>query len=319
MREQFDRQLARLRQELVSIYAETDLQLHDAVDSLVQGDKAKARAVKKATRAIDLRCNELEDRAYNLIVLQNPVASDLRLLQFVIYCNFNLARMSNHVRNIAKTTKRCAGHDVPGQLLDLLASEAHLVYRVLGATVQAIVDNDIAEAAELPELDRPVDDLYKSFYSSFSRLGPDDDIDAASRVIMAARMLERISDNSVEVGERLVFLLTGNHEALTALADMDEEEIEDLYVGQNASFSLGAEKIERLANQIPEIEVVADSDPIVDDEIISGNMSQALEMAARAAAQAKAEKAAKKAQKAGAQKEAPKDGAKGAQKGGDPR
>ena len=101
MREQFDRQLARLRQELVSIYAETDLQLHDAVDSLVQGDKAKARAVKKATRAIDLRCNELEDRAYNLIVLQNPVASDLRLLQFVIYCNFNLARMSNHVRNIA--------------------------------------------------------------------------------------------------------------------------------------------------------------------------------------------------------------------------
>ncbi len=136
---------------------------------------------------------------------------------------------------------------------------------------------------------------------------------------MAARMLERISDNSVEVGERLVFLLTGNHEALTALADMDEEEIEDLYVGQNASFSLGAEKIERLANQIPEIEVGADSDPIVDDEIISGNMSQALEMAARAAAQAKAEKAAKKAQKAGAQKEAPKDGAKGAQKGGDPR
>lgn len=299
MREQFDRQLAGLRQELVSIYASIDLQLHDAVDSLIEGDKEKARAVKRATRSIDRRSSELEDDAYNLIVLQNPVASDLRLLQFIIYANFNLARMSNHVRNIAKTTKRCAGHNVPGQLLDLLASQAHLVYRVLGATVQAIVDNDIAEAAELPELDRPVDTLYKSFYRTFSRLGPDDDIDAASRVIMAARMLERISDNSVEVGERVVFLLTGNRGPLTALADMDEEELEDLYVSQNAAFTLESEKIESLANQIPEIEIGDDTDPIVDDEEIAGNMAQALELAAQVAAQAKAEKAARKAAKSG--------------------
>ena len=191
--------------------------------------------MKKATRAIDSRCADLEDRAYNLIVLQNPVASDMRLLQFVIYVNFNLARMSNHVRNIAKTTKRCVGREIPRQMLDLLASQAHLVYRVLGTTVEAIVDNDIAEAAELPEFDRPVDDLYKSFYSSFSHLGPDDDIDAVSRVMMAARMLERISDNSVEVGERLVFLLTGSRAELAVLADMDEEELEDLYASQNAA------------------------------------------------------------------------------------
>ncbi|MCI8675749.1 MAG: phosphate uptake regulator PhoU [Atopobiaceae bacterium] len=298
MREQFDKQLARLRQELVAIYTEIDLQLHKAVDSLVEGDKAKAREVKKATRAIDSRCADLEDRVYNLIVLQNPVASDMRLLQFVIYVNFNLARMSNHVRNIAKTTKRCVGREIPRQMLDLLASQAHLVYRVLGTTVEAIVDNDIAEAAELPEFDRPVDDLYKSFYSSFSHLGPDDDIDAVSRVMMAARMLERISDNSVEVGERLVFLLTGSRAELAVLADMDEEELEDLYASQNAAFTMGADKIETVVNQIPEIEVGTSTNPILDDEEIAGNLAQALEMAANAAARAKEEKARRKSQKA---------------------
>lgn len=298
MREQFDKQLARLRQELVAIYTEIDLQLHKAVDSLVESDKAKAREVKKATRAIDSRCADLEDRAYNLIVLQNPVASDMRLLQFVIYVNFNLARMSNHVRNIAKTTKRCVGREIPRQMLDLLASQAHLVYRVLGTTVEAIVDNDIAEAAELPEFDRPVDDLYKSFYSSFSHLGPDDDIDAVSRVMMAARMLERISDNSVEVGERLVFLLTGSRAELAVLADMDEEELEDLYASQNAAFTMGADKIETVVNQIPEIEVGTSTNPILDDEEIAGNLAQALEMAANAAARAKEEKARRKSQKA---------------------
>ncbi len=169
---------------------------------------------------------------------------------------------------------------------------------MLGTTVEAIVDNDIAEAAELPEFDRPVDDLYKSFYSSFSHLGPDDDIDAVSRVMMAARMLERISDNSVEVGERLVFLLTGSRAELAVLADMDEEELEDLYASQNAAFTMGADKIETVVNQIPEIEVGTSTNPILDDEEIAGNLAQALEMAANAAARAKEEKARRKSQKA---------------------
>ena len=290
MREQFDRQLATLRQELVSIYACIDLELHDAVDSLVEGDKAKARRVKKATREIDRRCAELEDGAYNLIVLQNPVASDLRLLQFFIYANFNLARMSNHVRNIAKTTKRCADRNVPGRLLDLLDAQAHLVYRVLGASVQCIVDNDLAEAAELPELDRPVDELYKSFYRTFSRLDADDDIDAASRVIMAARMLERISDNAVEVGERVAFLLTGSREALSVLADMDEEELEDLYASQAPSFTIDADAVARVANRIPELEL-GDGEL---DEQVGEHLRQALALAAKVRAQYKAEKAAKK-------------------------
>lgn len=290
MREQFDRQLATLRQELVSIYASIDLELHDAVDSLVEGDKAKARRVKKATREIDQRCAELEDGAYNLIVLQNPVASDLRLLQFFIYANFNLARMSNHVRNIAKTTKRCADRNVPGRLLDLLDAQAHLVYRVLGASVQCIVDNDLAEAAELPELDRPVDELYKSFYRTFSRLDADDDIDAASRVIMAARMLERISDNAVEVGERVAFLLTGSREALSVLADMDEEELEDLYASQAPSFTIDADAVARVANRIPELEL-GDGEL---DEQVGEHLRQALALAAKVRAQYKAEKAAKK-------------------------
>lgn len=290
MREQFDRQLATLRQELVSIYASIDLELHDAVDSLVEGDKAKARRVKKATREIDRRCAELEDGAYNLIVLQNPVASDLRLLQFFIYANFNLARMSNHVRNIAKTTKRCADRNVPGRLLDLLDAQAHLVYRVLGASVQCIVDNDLAEAAELPELDRPVDELYKSFYRTFSRLDADDDIDAASRVIMAARMLERISDNAVEVGERVAFLLTGSREALSVLADMDEEELEDLYASQAPSFTIDADAVARVANRIPELEL-GDGEL---DEQVGEHLRQALALAAKVRAQYKAEKAAKK-------------------------
>ena len=253
MREQFDRQLAELRLELVSIYADVDLELHDAVDALVEGGAKKAKRAKKATRGIDERCADLEDRAYNLIVLQQPVASDLRLLEFIIYVNFNLARMSNHARNIAKTAKRCADLKVPGQLLDLLASQAHLVYRVLSATVESIVENDLALASSLPELDKPVDELYKQFFKTFATLGPKDDMDAATRVIMSARMLERISDNSVEAGERLVFLLTGRRQSLYDLADLDDDELADLYAAKGAGLTYDRDADLLVAERIPEV------------------------------------------------------------------
>lgn len=253
MREQFTRKLTELRQELIAIYTEIDLNLHRAVDSLLAGDKQVARAVKKETRAIDKRCVALEDSAYQLIALQNPLASDLRLLQFVIFVNFNLARMSSHVRNIAKMTKRSSEKRIPPQLLDLIRGQADLVYMVLSATVKTIVENDLAEAAELPQLNKPVNALYKSFYKVFAQLRTEDEITAASRILMASRMLERISDNAVEVGERVVFLLTGNRESLDNLADLDEEELEDLYVGQNPSLRKGVKKIEKMTSKIPEV------------------------------------------------------------------
>lgn len=255
MREAFNRQLTELRQELVSIYATIDLALHDAVDALVEGDKAKAKLVKSLTRDLDRRSAELEDRAFLLIATQQPVAGDLRLIKFVIFANFNLARMSNHVRNIAKTAKRCCGREVPGQLLDLLASEGHLVYRVLSASVMAIVEEDLRQAVSLPGLDEPVDELYKQFFRTLAALGPDDDRDAASRVVMASRMLERISDNAVEVGERLAGLLTGERRSLDDLADLDDEDLEGLLATRGAGQLEDRFVDEGLARQIPEVTI----------------------------------------------------------------
>ena len=253
MRDQFNKQLTELRQELISIYTDVDLELHDAVDALVEGDKQAAKAAKRATRQIDRRCADLEDKAYNLIVLQQPVASDLRLLQFIIYVDFNLARMSNHARNIAKTASRVSEMDLPQQLLDLLASEAHLVYRVLGSAVEAIIESDLALASSLPELDEPVDQLYKQFFKTLAKLSPEDDIEAVSKIVMSARMLERISDNAVETGERLVFLLTGRRRSLDDLADLDDDELSDLYAARGACMTSNVGRDIEIANKIPEV------------------------------------------------------------------
>ncbi len=253
MRSAFNEQLASIRQELISLYTDVDLELHEAVEALVARDSNLAKEIYNNTRHIDKRCAKLEDDAYNLIVLQQPVASDLRLLQFIIYVNFNLARMSNHTRNLVKCARRVSGKEVPMHLIDLVCSEAHLVYRVLGSAIEAIVEGDLELASSLPELDEPVDILYKQFYKTFAKLGPNVDMDAATQIIMSARMLERISDNAVETGERLVFLLTGKRRNLEKLAQMDDEELNGLYAVRGVGLTRHSDKDAKIIECIPEV------------------------------------------------------------------
>ncbi len=253
MRSAFNEQLAALRQELITLYTDVDLELHEAVNALISRDSNLAKSIYENTRHIDKRCADLEDNAYNLIVLQQPVASDLRLLQFIIYVNFNLARMSNHTRNLAKCARRVSGENVPQQLLDLVASEAHLVYRVMGSAIEAIVQGDLELASSLHDLDEPVDVLYKQFYKTFAKLGTSGDIDAATQIIMSARMLERISDNAVETGSRLVFLLTGKRRNLEKLAQMDDEQLSELYAVRGVGLTRHSDQDAQIIECIPEV------------------------------------------------------------------
>ncbi len=253
MRSAFNEQLAALRQELITLYTDVDLEVHEAVEALLNRDSNLAKSIYDNTRQIDKRCASLEDDAYNLIVLQQPVASDLRLLQFIIYVNFNLARMSNHTRNLAKCARRISGKDVPQQLLDLLAKEAQLVYRVLGSTIEAIVEGNLEIASSLVELDEPVDVLYEQFYKTFAKLGSDVNMDAATQIIMSARMLERISDNAVEMGGRLVFLLTGKRRNLVQIAQMNDDEINNLYAVRGVGLTRHSDKDAQIIEAIPEV------------------------------------------------------------------
>ena len=100
-----------------------------------------------------------------------------------------------------------------------------------------------------------MDELYKQFFRSLATLGPDDDMDAASRVIMASRMLERISDNAVEIGERLVFLLTGKRRSLDDLRDLDDDDLQEMYAARGVGLVVGRDTDEQLAKQIPEVKL----------------------------------------------------------------
>jgi phosphate transport system protein len=124
----------------------------------------------------------------------------------------HLERMADLAVNIAKAARRTADRQGPQTLYDLIQAQGNLVYRVLDTTREALEKRDLELARKLPELDEPIDHLYKQFFRELARLHEEEEIDWASSKVLVSRYLERIADNAVDIGERLVYLITGERE-----------------------------------------------------------------------------------------------------------
>lgn len=245
MRKLFSRQLIEARHEMLSIFEAIDLTLHDAVNAFVVDDKEPARRAQQATLAIDARSANLEAVCYNLIATQSPVASDFRLLQTIIYVNFNLQRMSDKVRRIARAAKRKVNNDIelPTELVDLIQRESECVYRVLGASASALVNNDLAAMADLAQRDDEVHEVYERFFRTYNRMDAEELADDASlddlrRVIMVSRYLDRIAAISIDAAFRIAFLLTGQRWSVADLIETDEGELESMRIPSGEGVTL---------------------------------------------------------------------------------
>ena len=183
--------------------------------SAVVSGRARADVAERVIASdddMDRRCLAIEERVLETIATQFPVARDLRLLYSLTYVAMHLERMADLSVNIAKATRRTAGRQGPQTLYDLIQAEGNLVYRVLEATIEALDKNDLELARKLPELDEPIDHLYKQFFRELARLSNEEDIEWASQMVLASRYLERIADNSVDIGERIAYLITGERD-----------------------------------------------------------------------------------------------------------
>jgi phosphate transport system protein len=212
MRENFRQELKDLKAEVLSIGRAVVDQTQSGVKALIEGDLDLAEVVIAADD--DRRTLAVEEHSLEVIATQFPVARDLRLLHSLTYISMHLERMGDLALNIAKAARRTAGRRGPQTLYDLIQAQGNLVHRVLEATLEALDKNDLELARKLPELDEPIDHLFKQFFRELARLQAEDDIEWASQMVLAARYLERIADNAVDIGERLQYLLTGTFEPI---------------------------------------------------------------------------------------------------------
>ena len=155
---------------------------------------------------------ELEERCYQVLALQQPVASDLRALIAAVEDDREIERSGDLCVNICKAARRIYGHELDPRLRGLIARMSEQAQPAVPLAIDAYVEGDASLAAALDDMDDCLDRLHKRVHPGHLREPPRRTASTCrSRCSWpsSARFYERIGDHAVNIGERVRYMVTG--------------------------------------------------------------------------------------------------------------
>jgi phosphate transport system protein len=209
-RSQFHEDLEALELDVLAMGQLAEQALGRAVDVLVAGDEREAAAVVAGDDVIDDHYLSVERRWLEVLALQTPVATDLRLLSAIVHINLHLERVGDMAVNIVKIARATSGLPKHASILTHLQEMADVVRPMITRALDAFVRRDLQLAESLPAMDDPVDRLNRNMYREVLACAGDADmLEWAIRMMVVSRQLERAGDHAVDIAEQVAFLLTG--------------------------------------------------------------------------------------------------------------
>lgn len=215
-REGFHGSLERIELDLLTMGELAAAAVQRAVDALVERDEVKAQEVIDGDDQIDDLYLKIDSESLQLLALQSPVAVDLRLVSVLIHSCLHLERIGDQAVNVAKLY--LATKDEPGSegMRQQVAEMGSIVVAMVRTAMEALGRRDLQLCLKLPSMDDPVDRLNRATHLEALKLAHDPrSLDWGLNMNMAARALERVGDNAVDIGEQVGFLLTGEFREFT--------------------------------------------------------------------------------------------------------
>ena len=210
MRESFHTELTELRELLARMCEQAATAMRHASDALLSADVEQARQVQADDAALDAMRDECEERAQQMLALQAPVASDLRLVLSAIYCAEKVERMGDLAEHIADTTCRVhPGHAVPPELRDAFGKLGSITSAMAARLVKHVTNPCEGVFAELNETDQKVDDLHADILRTITTNTWPHGVQSATTLALVARFHERYADQVVSAAKRIEFVSTG--------------------------------------------------------------------------------------------------------------
>ncbi len=190
-------------------------QIRRAVRSLDDRDLVLAKEVIADDDRVDRMESEIERRCLTLLALQQPLAGDLRVVSTVLKIITDLERMADHASDIAKVTLRLSDEPWIKPLVDLPVM-ARLAISMVRSALNAYIHRSIEEAMAMIRLDDDVDHLYAQIFRDLVDLMRErpDTAAQATYLVFVANYLERIADHATNLGEWVVFMVTGERREL---------------------------------------------------------------------------------------------------------
>ena len=212
MRSRLDEQLAQLNDSLIEMGMAAKKAISDATKALSDQDVDLAKSIMASDDKIDAMEKDIERLCLKLILQQQPVASDLRLVSAILKIITDLERIGDHASDISEFTVYLAGEQYIKNL-EHIQQMAALTMMMVTESIEAFVGRDIELARKVIADDDEVDSLFLTVKRELIDLINDNthNGDQAIDLMMVTKYYERIGDHATNVAEWVEFALTGTY------------------------------------------------------------------------------------------------------------
>lgn len=210
MRSRFDEQLERLNTELIEMGALCEEAIASAARALSGSNKDLIRHTLDMEAEIDRKERDIEGLCLKLLLKQQPVAKDLRLISAALKMITDMERIGDQARDIAEII---AIADIAGRDMEDIKRMADATGHMVTSSIDAFVRRELELAREVIAADDIVDGLFDTVKNELILLINEDikNGEYAMDMLMIAKYLERIGDHAVNIAEWVEFSITGTH------------------------------------------------------------------------------------------------------------
>ncbi|BBH17040.1 phosphate transport system regulatory protein PhoU [Nocardioides baekrokdamisoli] len=210
----FQSQIDSVLTDLAGVCREVETLVRDATEALLTARADIAERVIDADGGIDAARQNVEDAALEILSLQAPVATNLRIIVAALAIVTDLDRMGDLAVHVAKIARlRTPVVAVPDVVRPIIEQMAEVAEKMVALTARVIDDRDLALAEDLREHDDVMDELRRETFQRVLAGEWSGGVEAAVDMALLSRYYERIADHAVAVADRVHFIVTGENPA----------------------------------------------------------------------------------------------------------
>ena len=211
MRSRFDEQLSLLNRKMIEMGAECESIIALSAKSLLEGNVSDAYKAKEQGHTIDQMEREIESICLKLLLQQQPVAKDLRVISAALKMITDMERIGDQAEDIAEIITFLGGRT--GEECHDIRVMAEATIKMVTDSIDAYVKQDINLAKSVSEYDDVVDDAFSRVKQTLIKMISENNADGeyAVDLLMIAKYFERIGDHAVNIAEWVEFSVSGVH------------------------------------------------------------------------------------------------------------
>lgn len=215
MRNRFDRQLEQLNNELIEMGNLIEQAIQNAVTALIKKDVVTAEDIIAFDEEVDRQERDIESLCMKLLLQQQPVAKDLRLISAALKMITDMERIGDHASDISEITIMLADQPYVKEL-ELLPQMAMETVLMVTHSVESFVQKDLKLAQSVIDHDDIVDQLFNDVKASLINLirSNVEFSEQSTDLLMVAKYLERIGDHATNIAEWVIYSITGHHDSI---------------------------------------------------------------------------------------------------------